>query len=298
LPQTAALLVLLLAAPGVVGSPARAFRDYQTGNYGDSFDEYNRLSEQKTNDYRLHYDAGAAAYKAKRMDRALEQFNAALNSADVISDPQTQQHAYYNLGNTLYRLGEPLPDPEKKKQCWQQSMESFVRALRLNTNDLDAKNNLAYVKQKLEELKQQQQQQKKDQNQDQMDQDQKDQQQQQSQDKKKDQNQPQQQPAKQDQGKDQKQEQQGQSDQQKKDEEKARQEQAKKDQEKKEQQAGQGEPNDQGQEKGEPAAMAEARMTPQEARQLLEAQQGDEKVLIFPPENRPVKTQAGKIKDW
>ena len=44
--------------------------------------------------------------------------------------------------------------------------------------------------------------------------------------------------------------------------------------------------------------MAAARMTPQEARQLLEAQKDDEKVLIFAPENQPVKTQAGKIKDW
>ncbi len=299
LPQTAALLLLLLAATGANGSPSRAFRDFQAGNYGDSFDEYNRLSGQKTNDYRLHYDAGAAAYKAKKLDSALEQFNAALNSADIISDPQTQQHAYYNLGNTLYRLGEPLPDPDKKKQCWQQSAESYLRALRLNTNDLDAKNNLAYVKQKLEELKQQQQQQqKKDQNQDQKDQDQKDQQQQQNQDKNKDQNQQQQQSSKQDEKKDQKQDQQGKSDQQKKDEEKARQEQAKKDQEKKQQQAQQGEQNDKGQENGEPTAMAAARMTPQEARQLLEAQKDDEKVLIFAPENQPVKTQAGKIKDW
>ncbi|MGA2175065.1 MAG: VWA domain-containing protein [Verrucomicrobiota bacterium] len=295
LPQTAALLVLLLAAPAAHGSPSRAFRDFQSGNFEDSFDEYNRLSQQKTNDYRLHYDAGAAAYKAKKLDSALDQFNAALNSADIVADPQSQQHAYFNLGNTLFRLGEPLPDPEKKKQCWQQSVESFIRALRLDTNDLDAKNNLAYVKHKLEELKQQQQQQKKDQNQDQKDQDQKDRQQQQNQDKKKDQNQ-QQPSSQQDQKKDQPQE--NKSGQQKKDEEKARQEQAGKDQEKPQQQARQGDQNDKGQENGEPAAVAEARMTPQEARQLLEAQKDDEKVLIFAPENQPVKNRTGRIKDW
>jgi Ca-activated chloride channel homolog len=294
-PQTAALLLLLLPAAAAHASPARAFRDFQSGDFEDSFHEYDRLSQQKTNDYRLHYDAGAAAYKAKKLDSALEQFNAALNSADIISDPQTQQHAYYNLGNTLFRAGEPLSDPEKKQKSWEQSVESFRRALRLNTNDLDARNNLAYVKQKIEELKrQQQQQQKKDQNQDKKDQkDQKDQQQQQGQDKKNDQDQQQQQSSKPDRQKDQAQDKK--SDQQKKDEEKARQEQAKQDQEKKEQQARQS--DDKSQEQAE-AAMAQAQMSPQEARQLLEAQKDDEKVLIFAPENQPVKTQPGRLKDW
>jgi Ca-activated chloride channel family protein len=296
LARTAALL-LFLAGTTAFGSPSRAFHDFQAGDFEDSYEEYNRLAEQKTNDYRLHYDAGAAAYKAKKLDSALEEFNAALNSADIVSDPQTQQHAYYNLGNTLYRAGEPLPDPEKKEQFWRQSVENFSHALRLNTNDFDARNNLAYVKQKIEELKQQQQQQKKDQKQDKKDEKNQDQknQQQQGQDKKDDKNQQQQQSAKQDQKKDQGQE--NKSEQQKKDEEKARQEQAKKDQEKKAQQAQQ---NDEkkDQDKGEATAMAQAQMSPQEARQLLEAQKDDEKVLIFTPENQPLKPQSGAVKDW
>ena len=82
---------------------------------------------------------------------------------DIISDPQNQQRTYYNLGNTLYRLGEPLPDPDKKKELWQDAIKNYIRAVRLNTNDLDARDNLAYVKQQLEELKQQQEQQKKQQ---------------------------------------------------------------------------------------------------------------------------------------
>jgi Ca-activated chloride channel family protein len=298
LAQTAALLAFVLTASRAYGSPSSAYHDFQAGNFGDSFAEYNRLAEKKTNDYRLHYDAGAAAYKAKKLDSALEQFDAALNSADIISDPKAQQHAYYNLGNTLYRAGEPISDAEKKEKFWQASVENFSHALRLNTNDLDAKNNLAYVKQKIEQLKQQQQQQQQKQNQDKKDQknqDQKDQQQQQGQDKKDEKNQ-QQQSGKQDQQKkDQAQDQK--SEQQKKEEEKARQEQAKKDQEKKAQQAQKGD-DKKDQDKGEAAAMAEAQMTPEEARQLLEAQKDDEKVLIFAPENHPLKSQPGKVKDW
>jgi hypothetical protein len=88
------------------------------------------------------------------------------------------------------------------------------------------------------------------------------------------------------------------SEQQKKDEEKARQEQAKKDEEKREQQAKEN-AGDQDKTNGEQSAVAQAQMmTAQEARQLLDDQKDDEKVLIFAPSNQPISTLAGKIKDW
>jgi Ca-activated chloride channel homolog len=284
--KVAAALALLLMPLSGSGSPSSAFRDYQSGDFKSAFDEYNRLAQQKTNDYRLHYDAGTAAYKAKELEKAQTQFNAALNTPDIISDPQNQQRTYYNLGNTLFQMGEPLPEPDKKKELWQQAIENYGRAVRLNTNDLDARNNLAYVKQQLEQLKKQQQ--KQQQNKDQKDQKQQDQKQQQNKDQK-------------DQKQQQQQQQQGQkSDQQKKDEEKARQEQAKKDQEKKEQQAqaNQAEQKDKQNENAEQTAAAELHMTPQEARKLLEAMKDDAKVLLFSPTNQPINTQRGKFKDW
>ena len=66
-----------------------------------------------------------------------------------------------DLGNTLYRIGEPQQDPDQKQKAWEQAVQNYGHALQLNTNDLDAKNNLAYVQKKLEELKKQQQQQNK-----------------------------------------------------------------------------------------------------------------------------------------
>jgi hypothetical protein len=38
-------------------------------------------------------------------------------------------------------------------------------------------------------------------------------------------------------------------------------------------------------------------MTPQEAKQMLDAQKGDEQVLLFKPETDP-KRQHKKLKDW
>ena len=38
-------------------------------------------------------------------------------------------------------------------------------------------------------------------------------------------------------------------------------------------------------------------MTPQEAKQMLDAQKGDEQILMFKPETDP-KRQDKKLKDW
>ena len=294
LQKTAATIALLLAALAVQASPSGAYGDYQSGKFKSSFDEYNRLSQQNTNDYRLHYDAGAAAYRAKELEKAEKQFNETLSSPSVAPDVATQENTYYNLGNTEYHIGEPMTEPDKKKERWQQAINSYMQALRLNTNDVDAKNNLAFVQQKLEELKkQQQQQQKQQQNQDKKDQkDQKNQQQQ-----KKDQ---QDQKSQQDQNKDQKSEQQKQKEAEQKKEQQQQQEQAQKDKEKQEQQS-QGKPGDEkdkSQEEQQQAA-AEGRMTPAEAKKILDQQKDDEKALIFAPDkNQQAKTQPGKFKDW
>ena len=141
LQQTVAALCFLLVALSGQASPSAAFKDYETGNFKSAFDEYNRLSEQNTNDYRLHYDAGAAAYRAKQLEKAEQQFNATLASPEVTPDLTTQERTYYNLGNTKYQMGQPLSDPDKKQELWQQAIDCYTNALRLNTNqvDVDAK---------------------------------------------------------------------------------------------------------------------------------------------------------------
>lgn len=128
------------------------------------------------------------------------------------------------------------------------------------------------------------------------------QQQQQNQQDQKDQNQDQQKDQKQDQkNQDEKkeQEQQPKDDQQKKDEQKQQPEaKDKKEQEKKEQQA-KSDKQDKGKPEEKPGeqAMEAHAMTPAEAKQLLDAQKGDEQVLLFQPKAPP--PQPGKqLKDW
>ena len=286
----AILCLLLLPAPAPASGPG-AFNKYQSGDYQAAFEEYNRLAAANTNDYRLHYNAGTSAYRAKELQAAEKQLEAALNSPEIVSDLPAQEHTYFNLGNTLFHLGEPDADPQKKQERWEQSIANYSRALRLNTNDLDAQNNLAYVKKKLEELQQQQQQQQKNQNNDDKNQDQKNQDQQQPQNQK---------------GQDQKnqQDQQQQSARQNQQDKKDRQNQAQpqqnKDQQKQSDQAKAARQGQQDKDAGQDqqAAAQPAQMTLQQAQQMLDAQKDGEKVLTFSAQNQPDKPVQRKFKDW
>jgi len=79
-----------------------------------------------------------------------------LNSPDL----KLLQQAYYNRGNSRFFMGEEESDPQKKQKTWEDSLQDFEAAMKLNAQDADAKFNRDFVKKKLEELKQQQQQKK------------------------------------------------------------------------------------------------------------------------------------------
>jgi Ca-activated chloride channel family protein len=148
---------------------------------------------------RIHFDAGAAAYKMKDYNKALQSFSQALRS----KNPDLQSESNYNLGNTLYERGAAEKSDEKKLSNWESALPHYEETLKAEPQNKNAKDNYEYVKKKIEELKKKQEQkpppnpspspspspqkdQKKDQKQDdknkqQQKNDQKDQQQQQSQ---------------------------------------------------------------------------------------------------------------------
>lgn len=302
-----AWLVFLGTATVAMASPAKALRQFEAGNYREARAEYERLLEETPGDSRLRYNAGAAAYGARDYASAMEHFTAALRAEDVT----LQQRAYYNLGNSLFRLGEPLDDAQQKIASWEKAAQSYEAALKLKADDADAKHNLELVRKKLEELKQQQQQQQQRPEQQNKD----DQQKQQDQQKSDQRQQPQPQQNQKDHGgkKDPQAKQEpppaGQQDQKDK-------EGAKRDQQKQEQQAAnqkddpgqKGErehpqPGKQDRENGQERSAETAhsipagQMTIEQALQLLESQKGEVRALIFrPPEKgrQPPRT----FKDW
>jgi tetratricopeptide (TPR) repeat protein len=103
-----------------------------------------------TNDSRLVFNAGAAAYQATNFDAALQDFQSVTLSPDL----KLQQKAFYNLGNTQYRLGELKFEPDSDslnamEETWTEAVKSYAHAAQLNTNDMDAAYNLAFVKRQI-----------------------------------------------------------------------------------------------------------------------------------------------------
>jgi Ca-activated chloride channel family protein len=297
----AALAVWLLWPGFVFGSSARALREYKDGKYEEALKEYQQLLERKGEDSRLHFNAGAAAYRNHQLEEAAKQFDEAANASNL----RLQGMAYYNRGNTLYYLGEQDPDPSKRGEVWKKSIQDFQNSLKLNPQDPDAKFNLDFVKKKLEELKQQQQQSQQNKPDQQQDQDQQKQQQQQSQQNQKqdDQKQQQQQQQQQDQQKQQQDQSQQaqQSQQQKQDDQKEQRQAGQSEDQKQQKQAKQSsaqpkESDEKGKEQ-EAAAAPAGQMTPQQAQQLLDAQKGEEMVLPANPKAKPSDVRR-PLKDW
>ncbi|HLX96682.1 MAG TPA: VWA domain-containing protein [Verrucomicrobiae bacterium] len=150
-PAVAVLLVGILLLPmATQASPASALRAYKAGNYTNALQEFERLAQVNTNDLRLVFNAGTAAYRATNFDAALADFRMVTLSPDL----NLQQQAYYNLGNTLYRQGELRFEPDTESldamtETWQQAVQCYEHAAELNTNDTDAAYNLAWVKKQI-----------------------------------------------------------------------------------------------------------------------------------------------------
>jgi len=244
-----------------------------------------RVLEKKAEggDPRLHFNAGAAAYKAGEFEDAIPHFAHATTQTDL----GLQQRAFYNLGNALYRLGESKSDPQEKIKHWEMAEQSYGTAMGLDEKDEDARHNREFVKKKLEELKQQQQQQPQGQNQNQdqdKDRDQKDQ------EKKPDQDQqsPQSQGQKPEDQKEQNQQQPDQGRQTPKDDPQPA---------KQDQPAGGGKEEPKPAEAAQPEQAPPGQMTVKQAEQLLDAQKGEERALIFLPPQQTNRAQR-PFKDW
>ncbi len=320
--ETAAVILLLAIASGAhAGGASGALQEYNAGKFQDALKDYNQLIEKKQDDPRLHFNAGAAAYQGRKPDEAVKQFGQALSSPDL----QLQQRAYYNLGNSFYRLGQQLSDSSKKQETWEKALAQYTNALSLNKEDTDAAFNRDFVEKQIEELKKQQSQsqsqndkqkqnQKKDQKQGQQKQDQnnsQDDQQAQNQQKnsqgQQNQDQSKQNQNSQDQNRDQKNQQQSdqqkQPDQQKPDQSQAQNQQGQQQQQDQKEQSGQDQNADQQKEKSdeeakqEAAMMAAGQMTPQQAHQLLDSQKDNEQVLRLAPPNKNT-LQSRNFKDW
>ncbi len=128
------LLVSFLISFSANASPAGALREYKSGNYTNALAEFSKLAEVQTNDLRLAFNAGDAAYRATNFDLAQKLFQQVTLSPDL----KLQQQAFYNLGNVQFQVAKQAQDLDGLEQGFDAAAKIYSRAVLLNTNDADA----------------------------------------------------------------------------------------------------------------------------------------------------------------
>ncbi len=134
---------------------------FEQERYDEAMNKYRDAQVHDPESPIIQFNMGAANYKKNKYDEALKELESSLTTDDALA----QSQAYYNMGNSLYRLGK-LPE----------SIMAYQQALKLNPDDEDAKYNIEFVRRQLKDQSekqqqdQQQQQQQQQQNQDQQEQ--------------------------------------------------------------------------------------------------------------------------------
>jgi len=163
---TAVLGIALLGATATTRAalPQIAEQAYKRGDFPKSQAEYTAAAAKEPAKTELQFNAGSAAYKAGDLARAATDFQNSLHTEEV----PVQQGAYYNLGNTQFRLGQKTEksNPKETIATWEEAVRSYDAALQIEPRDVQAKHNRDLVKREIEQLKKQEDQ-KKQQQQDQ-----------------------------------------------------------------------------------------------------------------------------------
>ena len=153
------LLLLGFAAP-VRASPANAEEAYKKGDFDTAAKEFAAAAERDPKKPVLAFNAGTAAYKAGQYRQAAKAFQQSISRAPAgdagrLAD---QEDAYYNLGNTLYRTGQATEQsaPEQSIETWTSAVKAYDTALQMRADDADSKFNRDFVKRRIDELKRKQ----------------------------------------------------------------------------------------------------------------------------------------------
>lgn len=141
---------IILSAMMVLGSFAASYgqlmpersmirqgnRDYDRGRYADAELDYRGALEKVPGSYIGAYDLGNSLYKQERYREA------ALAYGVLALDSLVTQHSdkvFFNLGNAMF-----------KEREFEQALNMYAMAMRLNPDDMEAKFNYAYTKKMLE----------------------------------------------------------------------------------------------------------------------------------------------------
>src|SRR6184192_2022534 len=126
---------------------------YNKGRYEDAYAQFQKDLQNNINPAdmpKMQFDAGAAAYKLRNYDKALEAFSQSL----VDRSPRLQEQSRYNLGRTLEDRADFGKTNEETLKDLENAAQHYEQALKLDPQDKAAAERLEIVRKKIEKLKQ------------------------------------------------------------------------------------------------------------------------------------------------
>lgn len=117
---------------------------YDSGDYATAEDLY-RQSREKDSDLKSNYNLGNATYQQERYAEAIDHY---MKAAQKAKNKTAESNAFYNLGNAHFQ-----------NQEIDEAIDSYKQSIRLNTDNKDAKYNLAMAKMAKLQAQQQQEEQ-------------------------------------------------------------------------------------------------------------------------------------------
>ena len=148
-----ATAVLLISAVSTFAAATNGLNLYHDGKYNDAYKSFQddlQTHPDSSQKERIEFDAGAAAYKMRDYNKALQSFSNALLS----SDKQLQENSHFNLGRTLEERADMDETNDTTLKDLTDAAAHCESTLQLNPKNEAARANLEEVKKKIERLKQ------------------------------------------------------------------------------------------------------------------------------------------------
>lgn len=123
---------------------------YNNKKYDKAIKRYEDALSKRPASGIANFNLGTAFYKKALYNKALDSFNRAIASGDKA----LIWAADYNIGNSVYRIGNAKEekDPKGAKGQYESALEFYKRAMELNPKDRDAKFNYEFVEKRLKEI--------------------------------------------------------------------------------------------------------------------------------------------------
>ncbi|PKP52877.1 MAG: hypothetical protein CVT92_06815 [Bacteroidetes bacterium HGW-Bacteroidetes-1] len=160
------ILIAGFSYQGLAQSEKKLIREgnkfYKDGAFDKAEISYQKATDKNPVNNKALFNLGNARYKQDNFEDAANHFG---KVAEMSRTPEVESKALYNAANSYM-----------SQQKYAESIPLFKQALRINPQDEEARYNLAYAMQKLQQQQDQQQDQNKDKNQNDQDKEQQDQQ--------------------------------------------------------------------------------------------------------------------------